>query len=590
MGALLNIAEFSGQQTGAISASYTCSHGISPSIATLTLPNVGRPPAGAGALVITDGFGVLRLNNAKIDRASVKRSTGGNFLTLYILDRRWKWKFGSISGTYNVRDSSGVILPYTLRTAVQLAQACLFEMGEFNFAIEGIPATEFPPVNWDHDNPAQALQSLVEQYDCRIVYRPSSDSVLIARRGFGFGLPNGPIVESNPGIDFPERPAQIAVVGAPIRYQAMFVLEAVGLDIDGQIRPLDQLSYKPTAGWTVCAPPNFPQLPRLALDPRSNCLTAEEQYQKTIDLAAQSVYKWYRISVDDRILGTNNNFVPGFGEPIRREQIILENARLDTEIRPDGSIVDAPPLVMGTFDRRTLRTKESTNLQFGGNVGNAEFVDSGFTIDSERGIVVFDEPIFMAGTGADKGKIFPAELVLLCSCQMRDSVTNQIVRYEFRLAGNGDGANVEVIHRPELSYRIKANYTLTNPNQDLDPAVWQFVGLTNNAATIDPVALVYAEIAASAYQLDLPIEIEYAGIQPIAPDGAIQQISWEVGPDGPRTRASRNTEHAYWFPTFEERRRVQLQPIRVDRTPPPKRGFVGVRDMKRVEQLRPDFF
>src|SRR5581483_8966397 len=53
---------------------------------------------------------------------------------------------------------------------------------------------------------------------------------------------------------------------------------------------------------------------------------------------------------------------------------------------------------------------------------------------------------------------------------------------------------------------------------------------------------------------------EYNGLLPISVDGAIQQVTWSVGPDGCSTTAGRNTEHDYRVPGYPARRFFELLP------------------------------
>jgi hypothetical protein len=49
--------------------------------------------------------------------------------------------------------------------------------------------------------------------------------------------------------------------------------------------------------------------------------------------------------------------------------------------------------------------------------------------------------------------------------------------------------------------------------------------------------------------------LEYNGIAAISLDGAISQVTWNVGPQGASTTASRNTEHDVNIPPYPARRR-----------------------------------
>jgi hypothetical protein len=63
--------------------------------------------------------------------------------------------------------------------------------------------------------------------------------------------------------------------------------------------------------------------------------------------------------------------------------------------------------------------------------------------------------------------------------------------------------------------------------------------------------------------------VEYAGLVPINPDGAISQVHWSGGPAGTVTRAGRNSEFSLTVPTFADRRRPGRpeSPARLSRRP-----------------------
>src|SRR5262245_23514925 len=89
--------------------SFTLSHGAAPSVATVDVAPQAGAPAEVGTLQIV--FGSLRLQfpDCVVDHALVRRSPAGMVVGLTLLDRRWKWKFGEISGRYNLRTRSGAL-------------------------------------------------------------------------------------------------------------------------------------------------------------------------------------------------------------------------------------------------------------------------------------------------------------------------------------------------------------------------------------------------------------------------------------------------------------------------------------------------
>ncbi len=241
----------------------TLSHGLTPGVAVLRCSPQPLPPASDGTLVVTDGvLGEIVLNNCHLDDLRVNRDESGQYWTLSIVDRRWKWRdLGNIQGQYNQLNPFGHLIPWTIRSPTELAAICLDAMGEVGYTIlmpSGIPSqppyvqTDIfnisgvnPPIVWDGIPPAQALQQLCDLFGVRIVYQWSTDSVLITPIGVGGPLPQGSIHTQSIALKNPETPDSIAVRGAPTRYQVRLNLFAVGRDWDGSYRPINYLSYAP---------------------------------------------------------------------------------------------------------------------------------------------------------------------------------------------------------------------------------------------------------------------------------------------------------------------------------------------------------
>src|SRR5690348_6882168 len=126
---MLGLASFPGI-TQLVQASFTLSHGITPSVATLVLAPQAELPARGGTLSFT--FGSVRLDfpDCRIDACSYRRDLSGLTWSLTVLDRRWKWAFGHVSGNYNRLRADGTIDPATEKSPRELAQLCLEAMGE----------------------------------------------------------------------------------------------------------------------------------------------------------------------------------------------------------------------------------------------------------------------------------------------------------------------------------------------------------------------------------------------------------------------------------------------------------------------------
>src|SRR5262245_6759608 len=96
-----------------LSATYTCSHGVSPGVAVLRCAPQPINPAPYGVLTITDGIGTVNLIGCRLQSLKIDQSGQGTIWCLELLDRRWRWRDrGAISGWYNQLDPHGKLIPY----------------------------------------------------------------------------------------------------------------------------------------------------------------------------------------------------------------------------------------------------------------------------------------------------------------------------------------------------------------------------------------------------------------------------------------------------------------------------------------------
>lgn len=247
-------------------ATYTLSHGISPGMCVLRCAPQDTEPALFGDLLLTDGEEEVLLPDCRLQTLKVERDSNGFYWMLEILDRRWRWRdFGILNGMYNQYAPLGQLrlLPWTVRSPRELAELCLQEMGEENYEINLPPGIDNPgmfcdqailnvsgvnpPVDWRGIPPMQALQQVAERCGCRIIYRWSDDSILIAPVGLGEPLPiaGESIAKILPRIQPPKAPSAVGVRGDPTRFQARLALTAVGEEWDGSYVPIELLSYAP---------------------------------------------------------------------------------------------------------------------------------------------------------------------------------------------------------------------------------------------------------------------------------------------------------------------------------------------------------
>lgn len=249
--------------------SYTISHGVTPGVAVIRVnvfPDVTSLPA-VGTVTITDGEDEVVLPGCKLDEVVEVREGSGVWWEARFRDRRWRWvEFGALDLCANQLDPHSKLIGWMAQSPTEIAKRCLLAMKESGFTIDMPPglandssATDFlppgenypptgtnPPIDWDATPPAQALQHVADLFGRRIVLRVTTNTVAVVVPGVGADLPPGSIFRSSPALKASGRPEEVAIVGDPTRYQGRFMLQAVGEEWDGTLKPINALSYAPT--------------------------------------------------------------------------------------------------------------------------------------------------------------------------------------------------------------------------------------------------------------------------------------------------------------------------------------------------------
>lgn len=518
-----------------ISYSGTIALGITPSVHRLTFaPQAGAIP-GSGNLVLTYGGTSITFKDCLVDSASYQFNESGYLVSFNILDRRWKWRYGHVSGTYNTRREDGTIIngananaagpnPFgggggggggadekapaysnSERTPQQLATICLKAMKESGFDVSALPNDARPTVEWDYDNPAQALQELCDQFACRVCLG-LDNKVRIVKLGKGAKMPAGPIIDDQLLANPPERPDRITVVTAPIMYQVDLELEAVGIDTDGTIKLLDKLSYKPATGFLD--PPKFASV------------TAGESNA----LARATVYRLYRIKVPFDLLGQKITDL---------KQILPID---DQQFSNDPTTKDRMPAqVYGRFCKEQMKPGANDNVAAMAFLPLADtksdlIYKEPFTIDRERGIVQFGSPVWRRSAA---GAISTAQLRLRTCIPYREQ-HGQFKRIERSRAtpGKPTGTEAAIIQQETILPGVIVTYTNALAFKKAFP----------NDAAIQKECDHYLDAAMAAFQVEEPQVRTYAGWGAYSPDGALQTISWSMSDRGAFTTISRGQD------------------------------------------------
>ena len=577
------------------SCSITDMQGIQPSVAVLEIYPQEQWPDLYGDLVFTYNGNTITFPNCIVDSVLFTRGGGGKIARVRILDERWRWQYGQITGKYNIRLPNDFVDPAHERTPRQLA-ALLFEaMGVTNYDASDLPDDARPYCDWEGANPAQSLAKMCDELGCRIVPQRSARIYRICQAGFGEDLPeNYPYQDAGSGIDPKELPDYIQVLTAPIEVQTALYLEPVGRDIDQSWNFVQNLSYCPnpadygSPGYSIGfgfgrifpsmdggAPSGTPPFETYPKPSPVRILQEDGTAISPREFAQDTVYRCYRIntSYETNDTRTNDNgqveiWIPGIKLWVTRKQIILTDHLSQCYTDYLGAIHQRPAYAMGSFENKKSNLNGSKNypkqtrIDFQGKRSGIDPEERSSCnlcpdpLDTDRSIIVFSNPMKQIVTDSNNPNTdgsYPnsyefSDLWYVSSIQIRDPDTWQPIRYArvFDMGNNGDPTNVLTVVKEDIQpwivnlydeniYPVKAEDNIDDVNNQCDYYIESIkLGLLGVATTTRT----------------------YIGLYPIDMDGNIQQVSYKVGKSGCDTVASTGTEHDFWLPSYSERRQA----------------------------------
>lgn len=534
-----------------ISFNMTFTQGASPSVCTIETAPVDIPfPKSAALQIEYDGQSII-FPGATIDKIEPTGDSDGRVTwKITVLDRRWIWReTGAITGRYNydpfrIKEFNFAGVGHaSLRTVRQLMRLCLDELREFTAAISpGINGgDDYPEINWDYERPAEALADLCDRTN-NVIVLGLDNVVRIFPKGVGAELPiegNDLLIEAQRAADPPESPQRIIVIGKPDRYQVDVHLEAVGREIDGEVKPINELSYAPV----VNGQPDWSENDYI-LHPR-----VEEEFRP---LAEETVWKWYRIRVGFSIPGT-----PFLADSMEEIKPILDS-QVEIYTTPEG-VANRPLWVYGRYspldDRLDAKQQAIPKLS---NQPDGLYRGS-FSVDYERGIVQFADPVVILekvkragpGAGATGMYVYPAELLLRCAFNYRPGEQGAQLRTKFFDDVVPPGATAGQFFWDRYAIDEAVERTIY-----FDYEKDEVVDNVNDQRT--KAQQTYNTVLSEYQSFDSAVSATYAGILPFQCDGAITQVTWTRDRQGYcYTRASRNREEAFIAPLSKERRTAE---------------------------------
>ncbi|WP_437187868.1 hypothetical protein SH668x_001279 [Planctomicrobium sp. SH668] len=521
-------------------ASGTLTSGTHPSIFTIETAVNPTMPDAIGRLSFTEnGQEVVGFRDCAVDgifRSSVEADT----FTVKILDRRWKWHAGGgvISGHYNKRKPDKTIWGESQKSPQELFEM-LFERLDEVVDLSLVPPVFHPnismEVKWDHIRPVQAIEELASRLGLRIVLG-TDDRVKLWPVGVGAQLPQWPdrMCEIQESVESTAVPDGVIVYAAPTIWQGLLKLEAVGLDLDNSIKPIDELSYKPGIGWNMWCPS--------AVENGVDFGKDQKEKDRSKQLAKQTIYRWYRVvGQPDGSLGP----IPHANFDVKsRNQYQLLSELIETKDDNSDGYTKVEPFVVGQWAIDGSLSSYVTGID-GNSKENLRYGEP-ISIDQKNSIVVFPQVMTMYHS---QHNFVPASLFVYAAYQLKHPLHGMPVRYtrETTFPVPQRGTGLHPINVNDLSMTVR----LTHPYVAL--GIYGEPEIETNEQEMQQASDYYTLAKQRELLPDPGQDASYGGFLNICPDGAIVQVSWTWSDGIGKTRASRNTEHSLLAPRYKQR-------------------------------------
>jgi hypothetical protein len=455
------------------SAQFSLTMGISPDIGTLVIPVEALPVLPQKAdLWLCDGVGQVIFRDLYALMNTVRDLPGGKEVMIQIADRRVLWKWAAINGSYNQPGAGITLLDKSARDLLDLAlNACPNVPG----VSVDYDVLWWPAVAWDEANPAVAAKELAEDLGMAIYLGPDG-WVHVEKVDKVVPWPSGATSEEEVSNSSRLKPEKIEVVGPKIINEETFTgLVAVGMEIDGTIVPIDDLSYKPyvgLGGWSI---ESF-DFPMVSSGTFNGVAYTEEEAR---ELAKKCIYRWYIVKSADW------------------SKLPLLDVRAEV-VEVDGQSQRAKPYVIAdnaSFNGSTWVTLAAT----------ADGLGIDFTLDGELGLVKFDEPVYTVTGPGWKATAKAAADVSLRAAYYTSS------RYRREISLVGGEAGTQQHQAPELQQ-------------------WNIEGTPQNDTELNASADTLLDRLKAAYEVPGPQRRTYPGILDIRPSGELRSVQWRVSP------------------------------------------------------------
>ena len=169
-------------------------------------------------------------------------------------------------------------------------------------------------------------------------------------------------------------------------------------------------------------------------------------------------------------------------------------------------------------------------------------------MDAKRGIVQISRPVYLLDED-NAGQVFSPDLYLHIAVHVKDPDTLIPLRYEkeITMPGPALGTGTQIIRQEDVRLELIADYDVNG----------NVTGVRDNKSDCDAAADYYLNAAKESWNRPAVGNAQHVGVPDYAIDGAIQQITYSVGPGGCTATVSRGTQHDRAILPYKERRRVE---------------------------------
>ena len=286
----------------------TRSHGTVPDVGRLVFRQGGTLPSSPfGDLVLTNGSTeIIRFKDCMLNRPQEKFGRTRDIL-YQILDRRWRWKTPTIFGQYNTRDENNELIvtyPDIRKNAQELAILLLkalhdaeiisgaMTVADFDVSVLPTDVSLAPYVDWKYTPAAVELEKLCAFFSCSVVLL-NNNKIKIVEMHTGTEPDNVGLkhpVES--GLVINPAPPFVTAYAGDTWFDGWLATRAVGMELGGEIKPIEQLSYAPAEGW-VNTNPKVGFAAQITQKLRGT--VSQELIDKTIEIANRTVLRMWKV-------------------------------------------------------------------------------------------------------------------------------------------------------------------------------------------------------------------------------------------------------------------------------------------------------